>query len=80
MTYSDIEKSGWIQPYKPVYTMRDFHRLHKKYPAVIARFILMCSAAHYDIDKGKECRVTRSLEKVDKFITMDSTERDIKDE
>ena len=51
MVYSDVVQNGWIQPYKKLYSMRDFHRLRKEHDAKTARFILLCSAAHYRIDE-----------------------------
>lgn len=73
MVYSDVVKNGWIQPYKPIYTMKDFRRLYQKHDAVTSRFILICSAVHYYMDEGRKCWVSRPLEKVDKFILMDAT-------
>ena len=71
MDYSDVVRNGWIQPYKKLYTMRDFHRLHKEHDATTSRFILLCSAAHYSIDEKLECDVSKNLMGVDKFIAMD---------
>lgn len=72
MVYSDVVNNGWVRTYKPVYTMKDFHRLHQKFDAVTSRFILVCSAAYYCRIERRDCRVTRQLEKVDKFILMDT--------
>lgn len=48
MVYKDIVNNGWIQPRKEKYTMRDFKKLLKAgFPPLTARFILVCSAAHY---------------------------------
>lgn len=71
MVYSDVAQNGWVLPYKKLYSMRDFHRLRKEHDAKTARFILLCSAAHYSIDEKLKCDVSRSLMDVDKFIVMD---------
>lgn len=72
MVYSDVVQNGWIQPYKKLYTMRDFHRLHKQHDATTSRFILLCSAAHYCIEKNLECDVVKGLGDVEKFKRMDA--------
>ena len=71
MDYSDVKANGWIQPYKLVYTMADFHRLHKHHDALTARFILLCSAVYYSREKGLQCRTVNTLDNVQKFLYMD---------
>lgn len=63
MLFSDVEQNGWIQPYKSVYTMHDFNKLNKEHNELTSRFILVCSAAYYDISENKNVRISKSLEK-----------------
>lgn len=71
LVYSDVVKNGWIQPYKALYTMKDFYRLHKEHDAVTSRFILICSAAYYSLEEGRESWVPKSLHDVMTFKSMD---------
>lgn len=51
MVYMEVVNNGWIQPRKEKYTMRDFKKLLKSgFPPLVARFVLLCSAAHYETD------------------------------
>lgn len=72
LVYSDVVRNGWIQPYKSLYTMRDFNRLHKEHDAVASRFILICSAAYYSLDEGRESWVSKPLLNVMTFKLMDA--------
>ena len=63
MVFSDVQKNGWIQPYKPIYTMRDFNRLCKEHDALTVRFILVCSSAYYERGEKRECGFSKPLEK-----------------
>ena len=71
LDYSDVKNNGWIQPYKPVYSMKDFRRLHKDHDALTARFILICSTAYYSREKGMKCHVTKQLNEIEKYAHMD---------
>lgn len=70
MIYSDVVKNGWILPYKEIYTIQDFNKLHKVHDALIARFIIICTVIKY-IDKGKVCRCSNVFDDIKKFELMD---------
>lgn len=45
--YDYVKSHGLLLPFKKKYTMRDFNKLHQKHDAMMARFIIICSAATY---------------------------------
>lgn len=69
MVYSDVVKNGWILPYKEIYTIQDFNRLHKVHDALTARFIIICTVVKY-INEKKVCRCSKVFDDIKKFELM----------
>lgn len=71
MVYDDVIKNGWILPYKELYTMHDFNRLHKIHDALTARFIIICTVTKYAYVEKKKCRWSKVFDDSTKFELMD---------
>ena len=70
MVYSDVVKNNWILPYKNKYTMRDFNKLHVRFDAMTARFIVICSAAFWCTEKNRSASYSNVFDNIYKFLYM----------
>lgn len=62
MVYSDVVKKNLIQPYKKHYEMADFKKLVENgMSQKTARFVLLCTVAHYNIDCKQECYLQEDM-------------------